>query len=246
LRQALSLCYDVPLHIDVLFNGRGIPAKNCIPSSFPGWEEAGPSPYATLNIEKAKAKLEEAREELIAKGIIRPGEPIPPLTIDIGDRGEYGRRLGQFMTSQFRRIGVELKVELQDWPTLQEKVHNKRSQMYTMGWAADYPDAENFLQLFYGPNIEHGTNNSNYRNPRFDALFEKAAVTMDLEDRIPLYVEMIHIVSEDCPVLLLSEPISYLLRYRWMKNIQPHPIRRGTGVYWKIDTNLRHQMGGPE
>ncbi len=244
LRQALSLCYNVPLHIDVLHNGRGVPAKNCIPSSFPGWEEAGSSPYARLDLQLAREKIEDARKELVAKGVIQSGEEIPPLTIDIGDRGEYGRRLGQFMASQFREIGVELKVELQDWPTLQEKVHNKRSQMYTMGWVADYPDAENFLQLFYSPNIDHGTNNSNFSNPRFDVLFRKAAGTMALEDRIPLYVEMVNIISEDCPVLLLSEPVSFLLKYKWMHNIQPHPIRRGTGLYWRIDTDLRQKMGG--
>jgi len=157
---------------------------------------------------------------------------------------EHFRRVGEFVKRQFQRVGVRIKVEMNDWPTLQKKVHNKVAQMYMMGWHADYPDAENFLQLFYSPNIKRGTNNSNYSNEEFDRLFEQASTIMEEDKRIPLYAKMIRILNEDCPVMPLSEPISYILVNKWVHNSKPHPIGYGFRRYIRIDAELRRRMGG--
>lgn len=243
LRQALCLCFNVEQHIEVIVNGRGIRAVNTIPRSFKAWKQAGPSPYARLDVDLAKEKLAQAVKELRAEGTLGPDEPLPPLTLDMGDTQTH-RRMGEFAQSQFDKIGVKLNVNTNDWPTLQKKVHNKQAQIYSMGWAADYPDAENFLQLYYSPNIRKGTNNCNYSNPEFDALFEQASTMMDEQQRIALYVKMIRMLNEDCPVLLLSEPISYVLYYKWVHNLYPHPVGSGYGKYTRIDTDLRREMGG--
>ena len=99
-------------------------------------------------------------------------------------------------------MGLRVKAVFNDWPTLQRKVNNKQSQMYIMGWVADYPDAEDFLQLFYSGNIDKGTNNSNYRNPVFDSLYERVRVMQDSPARTAIYATMIRIISEECPVML--------------------------------------------
>ncbi len=244
LRQALWLSFNVEEYIDLIFNGRGIRAVNVIPSSFKGHKEAGPSKYARFDPKAAKAKIDQAKKELVAAGVIKPGEGIPKLTLDMPGQEEHHRRVGEFVKRQFQRVGIEVKVIMNDWPTLQQKVHNKVVQMYMMGWHADYPDAENFLQLFYSPNIKIGTNNMNYRNKQFDKLFEKAATVMDEKKRIPLYKEMARILNEDCPALLLSEPISYILVNEWVRNVKPHPIGSGFRKFTYIDTALRRKMGG--
>ncbi len=244
LRQALCLCYDVEKHIELLFNGRGIRAVNTIPSSFKGHDEAGPSPYARLDLELAKKKIEDAKKELVEAGVIKPGDPIPQLTLDLGDRDESFRRMGTFAQKQFAQIGVNLKIELNDWPTLQQKVNTKQAQIYSMGWQADYPDAENFLQLYYSPNIKRGTNNTNYANPEFDRLYEKAATTVDENERVKLYVEMTKMLNEDCPALLLSEPVIFTLIYDWVYNTKLHPIGAGFTKYIRIDAKQRREMGG--
>ncbi len=245
LRQALSLSFDVKTYLKVLFNDRGKPAVNILPSSFQGWEEAGPSPYATFDLERAKAKLQDAKKELAAAGQLVDGE-IPPLELDFGATGGEMVRRGDFFRQQFAQVGIKLKPVYQDWPKLQEKVHNKQTQMYTMGWHADYPDAENFLQLYYSPNIEKGTNNSNYSNPAYDRLFEKVRVMPDSPERTALYAGMVNIISEDCPVLLLTEPVSYVLVYDWVHNVKPHPIGYGYTKYRRIDVQRRRKLGGKE
>jgi len=244
LRQAMCLAFDVETYIEVIYNGRGRRAVNTIPGDFKGHAEAGPSPYARYDEQLAKRKIRDAKKELLAAGVIKPGEDIPEITLDMPGTDEHFRRVGEFAQGQFRKIGVGLKIEMNDWPTLQQKVHNKQAQMYAMGWHADYPDAENFLQLYYSPNIQRGTNNTNYSNAEFDRLFEEAAVISDEKRRIALYARMIRILNEDCPVLLLSEPVSFALVYNWVHNFKPHPIGYGFAKYVRLDVELRRRMGG--
>ena len=243
LRQALCLAYDVENHVKVLYNGRGKRAVNILPSSFKGHAEAGPGPYYRLDLPAARQKIAEARKELASAGQLVDGE-IPELTLDLPGRDRAAVRMGEFVQQQFHKVGVRLRVVPNDWPTLQEKVHNKQCQVYTMGWHADYPDAENFLQLFYSENIKKGTNNSNYSNAEFDRLYEKIRVMPDTPERTALYVKMVNRISRDCPVLLLSEPLSFVLFYEWVRNVKPHPIGYGYAKYQRIDSTLRTKMGG--
>jgi len=244
LRQALSLAYDVQGQIDVLMNGRGKPAANMAPESFEGHKQAGPSPYARFDVEAAREKLVDARRELVEAGVLAPGEPIRPLTLDMGSTSGPARRMAEYAQGQFRRIGVELKIELNDWPTLQGKVDRGQVQLFTMGWHADYPDAESFLQNYYSPNIEKGSNSTYYSNPEFDELFAKASIMAPSPERTELYARMLRILNEDCPVLLLSQPVYFILVNDWVHNYKPHPIGYGFGRFMRIDVEARRKAGG--
>ncbi len=243
LRQAMCLSYDVESGIKVLYNGRGTRATRIIPKSFPGWKEAGPGPYYRFDLQAARAKVEEAKRELAAKGLLVNGE-IPTIKVDIGSTDQASIRMGVFAKQQFAKIGITLKVTHNDWPTHQKKVNNKVTQTYTMGWHADYRDPENFLQLFYSGNIAKGTNDTNYTNAEFDKLYERVRQMPDSPERQKLYIEMMHMVCEDCPVLLLSEPQNFLLMYDWVHNFKPHPFGYGFTKYSRIDTALRRKEGG--
>jgi oligopeptide transport system substrate-binding protein len=243
LRQAMCLAFDVESYTKVLYNGRGRRAVNVIPDSFKGWKQAGPGPYYRLDLPAAQAKLAEARKELAAAGLLEDGQ-IPELKLDIGSRDTPAMRQGEFIQQQFQKLGLRINVIYNDWPTLQQKMHNKVTTMYTSSWRADYPDAENFLQLFYSPNIKKGTNNTNYSNPEFDRLFEQARALGDTPERTELYARMARMISDDCPVLLIGQPETFLLCYDWVKNVKPHPIGIGYAKYRRIDVAMRRKMGG--
>ena len=244
LRQAMCLAFNVEEFIKILRNDRGIRAVNIVPTGFEAHDEAGPGHYSHYSKEQAISKLQDAKKELIAAGIISPGEDIPPLTLDLGGADEDTRRYAEFTQQQFKAVGINLKIELQDWPTLLAKMNKKQCQIYSSGWHADYPDPENFLQLFYSPNIKRGTNNSNYSNPEFDELYKKAAVMQPSKERTEIYVKMITMLSEDCPMLLQSEPVAYVLIHPWVHNVKPHPIGYGFTKYRRIDANARRKAGG--
>ncbi len=244
LRRAMCMAFDVESYIDVLYNGRGKRAVNILPESIPGHDQAGPGPYYRYDRKAAKTLLTEARKELKAAGLLEEDGSIPTLEFDMVIQGADDQRRGEFFRIQFAKVGLDMKVIANDWPTLQRKVHQKNSMMYTMGWHADYPDAENFLQLFYSPNIDEGTNNSNYADPQFDAWYEQVRTMPPGPDRMALYVKMIRKISEDVPVLLLSEPLYYVLAYDWVKNYKPHPVGYGYARFQRIDARQRRKMGG--
>jgi ABC-type transport system substrate-binding protein len=243
LRQALQLSFDVEQYIETLYNGRGIRTLTYIPSELEGYDQAH-SPYARFDVAAAQEKLAQARSELAAAGVIEPGHPIPSLTLDTWDRDDQTRRMSEYCMQQFARIGLKLKIKLNDWPTLLQKVDKKQCQIYTIGWGADYPDPENFLQLYYSPNIPRGTNQTNYVNPEFDRLYERARVMPLSPARTELYVRMLKMLNEDCPNLLLTQPVYYVLVQPWVHNNKPHPYGSGNGRYIRIDAPLRRAMGG--
>jgi ABC-type transport system substrate-binding protein len=238
LRRAMCLGYDVQSQIDVLANGRGRPATSIVPSTF---KAHVPGPYYRYDLEQAKRQLDLAKEELAAAGLLTEDGEIPEIAILMS---EGANRQGDFARQQFGKIGLSVRPDYMDWGTLQDKVHTGQAQMYTMGWHADYYDAENFLQLFYSENIQSGTNNAHYSNPAFDAIYEKARVLPDSPERTALYKQAIEIVCEDCPVLMLSEPMSVALFYEWYRNVLAHPIGYGFSMYRRIDPDLRARMGG--
>ena len=84
----------------------------------------------------------------------------------------------EWMVKQFAKIGVQLELRATDYNRFQDKADKGSLQIFWWGWYADYPDAENFLFLLYGPNSQaltqgNGNNTSNYQNDEFDRLFEE-------------------------------------------------------------------------
>ena len=91
-----------------------------------------------------------------------------------------------------------------------------------LAWKLDYPDAENTLQLFYGPNSSPGSNSGNYRNPEYDRLYEEASTMLPSPERTRIYRRMNRIIIDDCAA------ITGLTRTRitlWHKNVIAVPDR---------------------
>src|SRR4029077_11195065 len=92
---------------------------------------------------------------------------------------------------------------------------------WRFAWVADYPDPENFLNLLYGKNVPATFEESSYmnpfryKNPQYDALFEKAISTINVEERNRLYAQLDQMVVDDAPFL----PIYYSVNRRL---IQPY------------------------
>lgn len=106
---------------------------------------------------------------------------------------------------------------------------NSQLDLFFLGWTLDYPDAENTLQLFYGPNAAPGSNNFSYSNPEFDALFEQSRTLQPGPERTDLYRRMNRMVIDDCVA------ISGLSRTRvhlWHKNVRMLPDREILGGFF--------------
>jgi oligopeptide transport system substrate-binding protein len=107
----------------------------------------------------------------------------------------------------------------------------KESQLplISKGWGLDYPDAENTLQLFYGPNAAPGSNDGNYRNPEYDRLYEQTSTMLPSPERTELYRRMNRMVIDDCVAITgLTRTRIYL----WHKNVIVVPDRDIVGGFF--------------
>ncbi len=229
LRQAISLAMDNDKQIELFYNGRAISAQGPIPPGLSGYDEKLVNPYKGHNIEKAK--------ELMKKAGYPDGKGLAPLEyVTISD--STTRQMTEFYQKEMAEIGVQVKVQTYSWPEFQQSVKNKKGQVWSYAWGADYPDAENFLQLFYSKNASPGPNDSNYNNPEFDKLYEKALTLPDGPERTALYQKMVALVVEDTPWVFGVHRLLFGLTHRWMKNYKPHEFH-GMSKYYAIDTALR-------
>lgn len=123
------------------------------------------------------------------------------------------------------------KIKYQPYPSFgnfNQAIKSRQAPFFFLGWTLDYPDAENTLQLFYGPNQTPGSNNFNYQNPEFDTLFELSRTMQPSPERTALYHQMNQLVIDDCVV------ISGLSRNKinlWHKNVITFPDREIVGGF---------------
>ena len=201
---------------------------------FPGFRPEKVNPYTEFDPAGARRLLLEAEK-------IQGGK-IPPLKLALPGTDTAARQLGEYFRIQMSRIGLEVEADYMTWPKFQDALKTRSRQIFSLGWIADYPDPQNFLLLFYGPNRSPGPNACNYQNPRFDRLYREAVTLPEMSERIPLYREMEDIVIEDCPWLLTTYRVVYALHYRWLKNYKPNDFAAGTLKYQRVDTSLKQKL----
>jgi len=233
LRQAMSMAFNRQEYIDLMLNGRGIPAKGPIPPEFPTYDPNDVNPNCEFNLDAARAKLREAEKV--------NGGPIPEITMVMGDTSTTSRQSSELFQTQMAAIGLKIKVNYVTWPRFLELVDSKQAQFFSLGWQADYPDEQTFFQLFYSKNGSPGPNHSNYHNAEYDALYEKSIRLDRGPERDALYKKMSKIVQEDCPVLFSCIRINFRLNYDWVSNIIPCEYRHGNRAYHKLDVERRRQ-----
>jgi ABC-type transport system substrate-binding protein len=233
LRQAMSMAFNREEYIDLMLNGRGIPAKGPIPPEFPTYDPNAKNPYTEFNLPAAREKLREAERV--------NGGPIPEIVMVMGDTSTSSRQAAELFQSHMKALGLKMRVEYTSWARFLEMVDSKQAQFFSLGWQADYPDEQTFFQLFYSKNAAPGPNSSNYHNPAYDELYEKSIRLGPSPERDALYRQMAAMVQEDCPVLFNCVRINYRLFYDWVSNVIPNEYRHGNRAYHKLDIAKRRQ-----
>ena len=221
LRQALNAAFDAA-RWEAYYRGRAMTSNGPVPPQVVG-ATTNALPYGR-GVEVAARLLEKAGY---------PGGRDPTtgrrlrLTLDLGKTTQDMRESTELIVAFMDRCGIELVPEYSSWPTFLQKVSQRRSQLFRIAWVGDYPDAENFLQLFYGPNASPGPNRCNYSNPEFDRLFREATSTADEARRLRLYANLQEIVREDSPWIFMSFATSASLHHDTLLNYLPHDFPYG-------------------
>jgi ABC-type transport system substrate-binding protein len=234
LRKALALAYDTKTASEKFYNNRVMTAHSPIAPDMEGFDPEFKNPYKEHNVEKAKDFLKKAGHP--------EGKGLPPLEYSISG-SSTGRQMAEFTAQQFAKIGVKLNITTNSWPQFQERVRSRKAQMFGMAWGADYPDAENMLQLFYSKNASPGSNMSNYSNKEYDALYEKALKTPPGPERTALYKKMRDMFVRDMPWIPTVHRIGYLTYHGWVKNLKRHEMMQGNLYkYLRVDTAKKAEL----
>jgi oligopeptide transport system substrate-binding protein len=233
LRQAMSLAYDREEANKLFYEGTGFKAHGVIPPGLGGFRKEFKNPYVEYDLEKAK--------KLLAEAGFPGGKGIPEITIQTRNETVARQQIELFAKSM-EKIGIKVKVGMNTWPELINKVTKKQHQMYTMAWGADYPDAENFLGLLYCPNQAPGSNGSNYCNPEFDKLYEEAIVLQEGPERATLYEKLNEMVSIDVPWIFGFHRTKFYLVQAWLKNYKFMEFNHTQYQYLNVDLEVKKEL----
>jgi len=202
IRQAINYGFDRKKMILYLRNSLGIPAESgFVPDGLPSFDSAKVKGYYYDPV-KSKQLLNEAG--------FPDGNGLP--VIKLLTIPNYSDLAG-FIAKQLEEAGIPVQVEVVQKSLLLELTSNSRALFFRGSWIADYPDAENYLSVFYSKNPAP-PNYTRYKNPEFDELFEKALTETNDSLRYELYREADQVMINDAPVV----PLWY---DEWIHFIQP-------------------------
>lgn len=210
LRCAIRNAFDWQARNDTFYYGIGRIFPGVIPPVVPEFDSERSRESVRHDLEKGQALLAEHGWS---------ADNLPELTYGLVS-GVQQRQMYAQLRAQMVELGYPMdKIGVDTFATFGDfsrALKNRRLDLIFLGWTLDYPDAQNTLQLFYGPFETPGSNNFNYRNPEFDALYEQTATMQPGPERTELYRRMNGIVIDDCVAIAgLSRTRIHL----WNKNI---------------------------
>lgn len=139
---------------------------------------------------------------------------VPKITITY-NTNENHKRVAENVQAQLKRnLGIDVEIQNEEWKVYLSKLKTKRGySIFRMGWVADYPDADNFLNLLTGYSAN---NHTNWKSAKFDQLINQGVGELDQSKRMKIYTEAQQILlHEDVPVLpLFYSSRQYLVNKR--------------------------------
>lgn len=214
VRQALSYAIDRTKLVSYIRNGLGTPGDyGVVPTALPSFDSTKVKGYP-FNMRKAQELLKEAG---FANGT---GLPVLKLYTYTSDRS-----LAEYLQNSWKEIGVKVEIETNQFATHQEMVDNGKVNFFRGSWLGDYPDAENYLAMFYSKNFApKGPNKTHFSNPDFDRLFEEAHETDNLFTRYEDYLRMDQIVMNEAPIIVLYYDEVLQLTQPWVIGLKADPM----------------------
>jgi ABC-type transport system substrate-binding protein len=239
LRRALVLGHDLPTEIAIVRKGQVMEAQSPIPPGVVGYDPAFTA-TEVYNPARAKALLD------LYGYVDRNGDGWrdqpdgSPLVIDYMHTtgGQSARQLAAIWVKSMSRIGIRLVPRAVQFS---DHLRERQAGKYMLAggaWAADYPDAQNFLQLLYGPNSGQ-SNDTRFRLPAYDSLYEQALRMPDSAERNRLYREMSRLVLAYAPWRLATVRSYVHLTRPWVLGYKKHPMNHINIKYLDIDVDMR-------
>lgn len=254
LRQAIAIVLDWEAFSEVFPDRGGEAAMSPVPPGLFGnrhGTRAGLNPFTHRWVDgkPVRRSLEEAKALLAQAGYpegrdARTGQPLVLYYDYLRVPTPEIKSELDWTVQQFAKLNIQLEIRASDYNQFQDKMRKGTHQVYFWGWNADYPDAENYLFLLYGPNGKakfDGENATNFQNDEYDRLFEEMRTLEDGPRKQAVIDRMVAITQEEAVWSMGWYPWSSGAYQAWMGNGKPSIIIRDQLRYLKVDAAARTQ-----
>ncbi|MGA2412139.1 MAG: ABC transporter substrate-binding protein [Candidatus Binataceae bacterium] len=211
VRRAFNYAIDKRKLIAVL-NGRGVVAHGVMPPGLPGFDP---------DIKGYDYDPAQARRLLEAAGVARGFAPTLWMRAD-----QTEMMIGQSIQQDLALAGINAVLKPVAWGPLLEAIRQPNTvELVSLGWEADFPDPENFLEVLFARDQWGANNDTFYDNPTVDGLLREAAPISDDAKRYALYRQAEQLIVADAPWVFLYHPVTYVIRQPWVHDYLLNPIR---------------------
>lgn len=224
LRQAINYAVDREKIIKYVLNGQGYMGAiyGIVPPAMPDYNYKLIKGY-TYDLAKAKQLLAEAGY---------PNGSGLEITLQINSGGDRNIQIAEAIQNMLKDVGINMKLQQTPFAQHLDNIDAGKAEFFRLGWIADYPDPETFLNLYYGKNVPSNpaelspVNSTRYINPEFDRLFEQAIVTQDKAARYRLYEQAEQIAVSQAPMLYIYYDEDYRMLQSFVRGYVLDPMHR--------------------
>ncbi len=235
LRRAMSLAYPIHEEIAIIYKNQALKVDSPIAPGMAGYTPES-SPTLEYNPAKAKALLD------MFGYVDRDGDgwrDMPdgsPLAIDQASVPEQrARQRNELWRRSMEAIGLRMTFnKVEKMPELRRQAQLGKVQSMTYGWIADYPDGENFLQLFWGKSIG-GANYTLFDHPEYNRMYERIKSMPDSAERTEIYRRMVRLIWVYNPWRVNSIMQNTVLIHPWVIGYKKHPFAHEPFRYLDVD-----------
>lgn len=234
LRRAMAMAFSADNYINILQKGDSQKLQAPIPSGVVGYDPNYRSsiPYS---VKAANLLLDRYHYKVAADGW-RTQPNGKPLVIEMTLSGNNLRSQQQAEFWKKTLDSIKIKMTTKSMPFAEAlKLEKQCKTMFkASAWIADYPDADNFMQLFYGKNIKI-TNNGCVKIPKYDRLYEQAQKMIPSPERDAIYAKMSRLLEVYMPVQVIGARYRNILAQPRVIGFKKHPILPAEWMYIDID-----------
>jgi len=239
LRRAIGMGFNVDEQIRVLARGRAVPARSPIPPDIAGYDPAQKTQAQVYDPAAARALLDKFGYRDRDGDGYRERPDGRPLVIERWSTPvSAARQADELWKKNMDAIGLRIEFRKDKLPELRKMARQGKIPMRGDGWNADYPDAENFMQLLYGPNAGQ-ENQAQFDLPEFNRLYDEARKLPDSVARTKLFNRMTELVVAYAPWRLTVHALEDHLQHAGVRHYKPHPIRSQVWQYVDVDRTAR-------
>jgi ABC-type transport system substrate-binding protein len=233
LRRAMAMAYDIDQEIAVVRKDQAIPLQMPIPPGVVGYD-----PHYRSIVRHDPDLANKLLDHFGYKRGPDGWRTLPdgkPLVVRLAtEPSSANRDLDELWHRSLAKIGVRLETAVAPFSDNRKAAKACKLQMWGQGWIADYPDGDNFVQNFYGPNIGQ-SNNGCYDSKAFDRFYERSLALPDSPERDRLFLLMARQLEVDGAQRLEVSRLRNELIRPWIKGYKTHPILQADFQYLDVD-----------